>query len=151
MYVPSVVGCIVLISLDLENNVGNLLGLYLLYSGSCAITMLYLWNSYNTAGYTKKIFRNVITMIAFAVANIIGPQLFRSQNYPRYMPAKITILATQAAAIPLTLLVGYLTRRENIERDKSIDEKESDSDDAIENREFLDLTDIENKKFRYSY
>lgn len=91
-------------------------------------------------------FRNALTLISFSVANIIGPQLFRAYSYPRYIPAKITILVTQIAAIPLTLLEGWLTRRDNIKRDK-----EGELFETVENYEFLDLTDIENRKFRYLY
>lgn len=149
MYIPSVVGAIMLLSLERSNKIGNLFGLYLLYSGSCAITLIYAWNSANTAGYTKKLFRNALTMIAFAIASIIGPQLFRAYSYPRYTPAKITILVTQAAAIPMTLLVGWLTRRDNKLRDALPETTEELYDQ--ENYEFLDLTDVENKKFRYVY
>ncbi|KAH3675894.1 hypothetical protein WICMUC_002464 [Wickerhamomyces mucosus] len=140
MYVPSVVGGILLIAT--ENRFANLFGLYLIYSGSCAIVMFYVWNSNNVAGYTKKVFRNAFTMMAFSIANIIGPQLFQDYTYPRYMPAKITILATQAVSIPLTLLLGWLCKKENERRDKL---------GEVEEYQFLDLTDIENKNFRYMY
>lgn len=149
LYIPSIVGAIMLISMDLTHKIGNLFGLYLLYCGSCSITLIYAWNSANTAGYTKKLFRNALTMIGFAIASIIGPQLFRAYSYPRYIPAKITILVTQAVAIPLTLLVGWLTKRDNHKRDQlpsTVDEVYDK-----ENFEFLDLTDIENKRFRYLY
>jgi hypothetical protein len=130
--------------------VGNLIGLYLLYCGSTSITLIYTWNSVNTAGHTKKMFRNAMTMVSFAIASIIGPQLFRASSYPRYIPAKITILVTQAAVIPMVLLVGFLTKKENDNRDKLYKETEGEVYDK-ENFEFLDLTDIENKKFRYLY
>lgn len=151
MYIPSVVGAILLISLPLSNKVGNLIGLYLIYSGSTAITLIYTWNSVNTAGHTKKVFRNASTLMVFALASIIGPQMFRTSSYPRYIPAKIAILVTQISAIPLSLLVGYLTRRENLKRDKLSKDNEKLETEYNENYEFLDLTDIENKNFRYLY
>lgn len=144
MIIPSIVGYIVLISS--RQKVGNLLSVYLLYPGSCVITLIYSWNNTNTAGYTKRIGRNCMTMIAFAVGSLIGPQLFRAQDYPRYIPAKITLLVTMVVSIFLVILVAMISRYENQKREKSIK-----LEDLPENYEFLDMTDIENPNFRYAY
>ncbi|CAL9735035.1 thiamine pathway transporter Thi73p [Monosporozyma servazzii] len=143
MYIPSVIGAIVMITLPLSHTVGNLLGLYLIYSGSCVITNIYIWNSCNTSGYTKRVFRNAITMVVYNVSCIVAPQMFRVKDAPIYMPAKITLLVTQAVCIPLQLYVGWLTIKENKKRDQ---EQEGV---AIEKYKFADLTDIENRNFRY--
>ncbi|AQZ13003.1 THI73 (YLR004C) [Zygosaccharomyces parabailii] len=145
MYIPAIIGCIVMLSLSLSHKIGNLFSLYLLYSGSCVITNIYLWKSCNTSGYCKRIFRNAATMITYNVACILAPQMFRENSYPRYIPAKITLLVTQCVCIPLQLYVGYLSRKENHERDK---EQENTETQAYQ---FLDLTDIENRSFRYVY
>lgn len=145
MYIPAIIGCIVMLALPLSNNVGNLLALYLLYSGSCVITNIYIWNTCNTSGYCKRIVRNALTMIVYNVACIVAPQMFRAYSAPRYVPAKITLLVTQCVCVPLQLYVGYLSRKENMKRDK---EQEGE---VIEKYQFLDLTDIENRSFRYVY
>lgn len=145
MYIPAIIGCIVMLCLPLSNKVGNLLALYLLYSGSCVITNIYIWNSCNTSGYCKRIVRNALTMIVYNVACIVAPQMFRAYSAPRYIPAKITLLVTQCVCVPLQLYVGYLSRKENMKRDK---EQEGQ---APEKYQFLDLTDIENRSFRYVY
>lgn len=145
MYIPAIIGCIVMLALPLSHKVGNLLALYLLYSGSCVITNIYIWNSCNTSGYCKRIVRNALTMIVYNVACIVAPQMFRAYSAPRYVPAKITLLVTQCVCVPLQLYVGYLSRRENLKRDK---EQEGQ---VIEKYQFLDLTDIENRSFRYVY
>lgn len=143
MYVPSIIGAIVLISLPLSHKVGNLLSLYLLYSGSCVITNIYIWNSCNTSGYTKRVFRNAITMIVYNVSCIVAPQMFRQNNYPKYIPAKIALLVTQCVCIPAQLYVGYLCKKENSKRDKEQEGQE------LKKYQFLDTTDIENRSFRY--
>lgn len=143
MYIPAVIGAIVMISLPLSHTVGNLLGLYLIYSGSCVITNIYIWNSCNTSGYTKRVFRNAITMVVYNISCIVAPQMFRVKNAPVYMPAKITLLVTQAVCIPLQLYVGWLCMKENKKRDK-----EQEGQDT-EKYKFADLTDIENRNFRY--
>ncbi|SMN18205.1 similar to Saccharomyces cerevisiae YLR004C THI73 Putative plasma membrane permease proposed to be involved in carboxylic acid uptake and repressed by thiamine [Maudiozyma saulgeensis] len=145
MYIPAIIGAIVLISLPLSHKVGNLLSLYLLYSGSCVITNIYIWNSCNTSGYTKRVFRNAITMIVYNVACIIAPQMFRANQAPRYVPAKIGLLVTQCVCVPAQLYVGYLCKKENQRRDK---EQEGQKKGKYE---FLDMTDIENRNFRYIY
>ncbi|KAG0654777.1 thiamine pathway transporter thi73 [Maudiozyma exigua] len=145
MYIPAIIGAIVLISLPLSHKVGNLLSLYLLYSGSCVITNIYIWNSCNTSGYTKRVFRNAITMIVYNVACIIAPQMFRASEAPRYIPAKIGLLVTQCVCIPAQLYVGYLCKKENQKRDK---EQEGQKKQKYE---FLDMTDMENRNFRYIY
>ncbi|KAK6456387.1 putative allantoate permease [Scheffersomyces xylosifermentans] len=146
MFVPTVIGCIVLLSTNVATHkVGNLLAMYLLYSGSSCITLIYAWISANTAGTSKKFFRSAMTMIAFSIACIIGPQLFQANSYPGYRPAKITLLVTQVACIPITFLVGYIAKRENKLRDSETEVE------LPENFEFLDMTDIQNKNFRYTY
>lgn len=145
MYIPAIIGCIVMLALPLSKKVGNLLSLYLLYSGSCVITNIYIWNTCNTSGYCKRIVRNALTMIVYNIACIVAPQMFRAYSAPRYVPAKITLLVTQCVCVPLQLWVGYLSRKENMKRDK---EQEGQ---AVEQYQFLDLTDIENRNFRYVY
>ncbi|QLG70574.1 hypothetical protein HG535_0A05150 [Zygotorulaspora mrakii] len=145
MYIPAIIGSIVMLCLPLSNKIGNLLALYLIYSGSCTITNIYIWNSCNTSGYSKRIFRNAITIIAYNVAAIVAPQMFRANSAPRYVPAKIALLVTQAVCVPVQLYIGYISKKENEKRDK---EQEGQS---VEKYQFLDLTDIENRNFRYIY
>ncbi|CCK71655.1 Thi73p KNAG_0H02400 [Huiozyma naganishii CBS 8797] len=145
MYIPAIIGAIVMICLPLSHKVGNLLALYLLYSGSCVITNIYIWNSCNTSGYTKRSFRNAVTMIVYNVSCIIAPQMFRANAAPRYMPAKIALLVTQAVCVPAQLYVGYLCKKENERRDK-----EQEGQD-VKKYQFLDSTDIENRSFRYIF
>ncbi|CDO94621.1 unnamed protein product [Kluyveromyces dobzhanskii CBS 2104] len=147
MFIPAIIGCIVMIALPLSNRIGNLLSLYLLYSGSCTITNIYIWNTCNTSGYTKRLARNGLTMIVYNIACIVGPQMFRAYSYPRYIPAKIALLVTQCVCVPLQLYIGYISFNENRSRDK----EQEESQVKPEQYKFLDKTDIENRTFRYVY
>lgn len=138
MIVPSVVGAIVL--LCETTKYGHLFGLYLLYLGSSCITLIYVWISANTSGLTKKFGRLVMTMVAFLVACIIGPQLFRATSAPKYTEAKIVILVTQAASIPIALLIGWMCMRQNRRKQP-----------VTGQYAFLDITDRENPEFKYSF
>lgn len=53
MFFPTIIGAIVLIISP--NKIGNLLSLYLLYSGSSCITLIYAWIGANTAGSSKSL------------------------------------------------------------------------------------------------
>lgn len=144
MYVPTIIGLIVMLSMDLNHKIANLLSLYLLYSGSCVITNIYIWNTWNTSGYCKRICRNSATLSMAMLANIIAPQMFRADNAPRYYPAKIALLVTQCACIPIQLYIGWVSKTENEKRDKEVG---TGGQSAV--YEFMDLTDIENRHFRY--
>ncbi|RLV84031.1 Thiamine pathway transporter THI73 [Meyerozyma sp. JA9] len=151
LLVPAIIGYIVMLSST--NKIGNLLAVYLINVGTCVITMIYAWNSKNTAGYTKRLARNCLTMIAFAVGCLIGPQLFRAGDAPHYRRAKITLLVLSAVSIPLVYGVGYISKVENEKRDRVRGTKEEQEwyGRVGENFQFQDLTDVENIHFRYSY
>ncbi|CCH60114.1 hypothetical protein TBLA_0C03100 [Henningerozyma blattae CBS 6284] len=152
MYIPSIIGCIVMLSMSLDHKIANLFSLYLLYSGSCVITNLYIWNSWNTSGYCKRIFRNASTLVMTQLANIIAPQMFRVNTAPRYVPAKIALLVTQAVCIPLQLYIGWISKKKR-KRDREMGQIENTEENSkvVQTYEFLDLTDIQNRNFRYIY
>lgn len=127
------------------NKGGNLTAIYLNMISTCVITLIYAWNSANTAGHTKKLARNALTMVGFSIASVIGPQLFRANDAPRYKHATTALIVLSIVSIPLAALVGWISKKENAKRD-SLPQKEME-----ENYEFCDLTDIENPHFRYSW
>lgn len=107
--------------------------------------MIYSWNSANTSGYTKRTMRNALTLMAFCIGNIIGPQLFQTQDAPNYTPAKIVILVAVSAVVVFQLMLRQLMVSVNKKRD-------SEGAGTLEDQNtFHDLTDIENREFRYVY
>lgn len=104
----------------------------------------------DAAGHTKKLTVSAAFLVSYCVGNVIGPQTFRAKDAPNYEPARVTMaacMATAAAGLFLLLLVNVM---ENRRRDKKFKE-DPNYYIAPENAEFLDLTDFENKNFRYSY
>jgi hypothetical protein len=127
--------------------VGKLFGVYLLNSCPAMLPMVYSWNSANTSGYTKRTMRNALTLVAFCLGNLIGPQMFQANDAPNYNQAKIALIVTMSGVIIMTLILRQLMVRENTKR-----EKEAGSSCAeTENIAFADLTDVENRRFRYVY
>jgi len=106
--------------------------------------MIYSWNSANTSGYTKRTMRNALTLMAFCIGNVIGPQLFQTHDAPNYTPAKIVILVAVAAVIVLQLMLRQLMVAENKKRD-------AEGTTVTEQNAFHDLTDMEIGDFRYVY
>lgn len=145
-HIPSIIGAILMAT---TNKVPALIGFYL--SGGIPIgwTTILALQSTNVAGSTKKITVTCIGTIAYTVGNIISPQTFQAKDAPRYMPAKISICILYVLITIDLYLIRLLAVRENKKRDK---EREELGDNYVveKNQEFLDLTDRENREFRYA-
>lgn len=101
----------------------------------------------NTSGHTKKITVNAMVFLAYCVANIVGPQTFRTSQAPHYSTGYNTIVGVESAAVALMALYVVGVKWENRNRDRlygkvveNTIEVESGSDD---------LTDKEKSSFRY--
>jgi len=108
--------------------------------------MIYSWNSANTGGYTKRTMRNALTLCAFCLGNIIGPQLFQTSDAPSYTAAKVVLLVSVSAVVVFQLLLRQVMKAENAKRDR-----EGGAAATKEYLEITDKTDMENREFRYVY
>ncbi|KAK5696960.1 hypothetical protein LTR17_024155 [Elasticomyces elasticus] len=81
--------------------------------------------------------------MSFCVGNVIGPETFQAKDAPQYIPAKITIVAVLSAAVVLVIALDLLFIRENKARERTGEV------DMPTNFEFMDLTDKQNRNFRY--
>ncbi|CUM66640.1 uncharacterized protein PRCAT00004314001 [Priceomyces carsonii] len=129
-----------------SNTKAQLAGYYLL--GMAVIGWISFMScvSSNSAGHTKKVLTSAITLIAYCVGNLIGPQTFRSDEAPGYKSAKIAIVVCFAICLALSILLYVINVRENRRRDL----KNEKLDPSFVNSEFADLTDFENPEFRYA-
>jgi len=100
--------------------------------------------SSNTLGTTKKTTVNAIVFVTLAVSYLVGPQIFI--NPPYYTEAKIATLTLWAIGFLTMIVIWYVNRRENAKRDEA---EAAGLIPTVDNVAFLDLTDKENKKFRY--
>ncbi|KAK8051643.1 hypothetical protein PG993_003028 [Apiospora rasikravindrae] len=92
---------------------GSLAGIYLINFTVAPTALVFNLVGSNTSGYTKKITSCAAIAIAFSIANIIGPQTFQAREAPGYISAKITIFATNGAAIFVTILLRIIYGRRN--------------------------------------
>ncbi|KAJ9306737.1 hypothetical protein DTO217A2_3724 [Paecilomyces variotii] len=138
-------GCLMAFSRD-DMRAAKLAGNYLTNFVGASLPIMYSIAGANTAGHTKKVTMNAVLLMAFCLGNILGPLTFRTQDEPEYIPAKIAIVATVAVAIVFLVLLKAYYMWENKRRDENKMGLEHQ-----ENSEFLDLTDRQNKEFRYKH
>lgn len=143
LLVPGAIGGALMAFLPEDAKVGKLIGNYLTNCIGASLPLLYAWVAANIAGHTKKVTMNAILLMSFCLGNIIGPLTFRQSDAPDFVPAKISIIVTCAVAAGLALLLRVYYTWENKKRDHRAGEMH------IADEEFLDLTDGENKNFRY--
>lgn len=121
---------------------GQLVGYYLM-SGTSAtgwfivISMM----SSNVLGHTKKTSSNAIVFTAQGVAYFVGPQMFRDPPY--YRTAKYVTIGMWVASLGVLGIIWWCNWMDNRKRDRA------GQKDGAANIEFMDLTDKENKLFRY--
>lgn len=151
---------IAMVTIDWSNKYG-LLACMILAGSSKGITYIVAlgWTTSSAAGYTKKLYRNVMFMLAYGAANIISPQLWNPKDAPRYYPSWIVqIVVSFSLNIVILLTIRYILAKRNKERHQlraAHDEKAFGFvtfDEGVTekvNTAMLDLTDLENKRFIY--
>jgi MFS family permease len=99
----------------------------------------------NVAGATKKSAMAAAIFVAYCVGNIVGPQLIKSQTKARHYPELWTgLIICYCVTIGAAVALYVVLWRENRKRDAVVgDEVERDR------CAFMDLTDKENRYFRY--
>ncbi|KAH8812394.1 major facilitator superfamily domain-containing protein [Xylogone sp. PMI_703] len=124
------------------------LAAYFIMTGSSAASWFIVISmiSSNVLGTTKKASSNSIIFAAQGVAYFVGPQTFRDGPY--YHNAKISSIILWIVSIVVLAGFWYLNDRENKKRDRAAAAGEH-ANEGVTNAEFLDLTDKENKAFRY--
>ncbi|KAJ7439498.1 major facilitator superfamily domain-containing protein [Mycena latifolia] len=131
---------------------GLLAGVYLVNMETVTLFFTFCLITANVAGQTKRVAANALITAAFAVGNIIGPQLFKAKDAPQYIPAKIVLLVTQTAgalvAIGLRIYYGWQNKARDAAEEK---DRASRKPKETANIEWLNLTDKENTTFRYRY
>lgn len=138
-------------SFDTGNKAGQLAGIYLVNTITATLIIIYQWTGANVAGQTKRVISVALISGSFSVGNIIGPQTFQAKDAPKYTPAKITVLATQAAAalISFVLFLYYVWANKR----KGIPSATEGATIGEQSEEHLweGQTDKQNPTFRYVY
>ncbi|PVH78926.1 MFS allantoate transporter-like protein [Cadophora sp. DSE1049] len=145
--ITAIVGMLLIVCLPLSKSSGRLAGYYLTQASPTGFVALLSLISSNVAGYTKKTTVGALYLIAYCTGNIIGPQTFRPEDKPRYVPAEITIVVCYAlCTIDLLFIHWYYVKRNK--RNEGVRARPGYR--KLDKQEFLDLTDRENPEFVYT-
>ena len=134
-------------SFDTGNKAGQLAGIYLVNTITATLIIIYQWVGSNVAGQTKRVVSVALVSGSFSVGNIIGPQTFQAKDAPQYTPAKIVVLATQAAAALTAVVLFLYYRWANGRKEMAPIEVDRQGEEQV----WGDQTDKQNKTFRYVY
>ncbi|KAF4611626.1 hypothetical protein D9613_003985 [Agrocybe pediades] len=160
-FLPNILGAFLVNFLPWSNKVGLLFSVWLSGVGTTGFVLSLSWLSSVTAGHTKRITTNAIMLSAYCIGNSAGPFMWQAKYKPRNHVPWIIIGVCYLACMALLLIIRYLLSSENKRRDNEpIDDTYEDvyiervgengeMEKVKVDKEFLDLTDIQNRDFRY--
>ncbi|KAJ3576892.1 hypothetical protein NP233_g110 [Leucocoprinus birnbaumii] len=161
MFIPALLGSILLNTLSLHNRIGLLFSYWLTITAITPFVVLLGWTGSITAGHTKRTTVNAILFVAYGIGNAAGPFMWKKQYQPRNkVPWIVNSTVFGVCAIILIVLRFYLVwqnkQREGESHDDNyddvylnhVDEKGNSVEKKVD-RAFLDITDIQNHEFRY--
>ncbi|KAJ4203184.1 hypothetical protein NW767_005295 [Fusarium falciforme] len=147
-------GAIMVKTLDpVVNRDASLAGVYLMGFYNVSWVMALSLQSSNVTGMTKKSFVSISAACFYAIGNIVGPQFFLESQRPHYSLGIGAMLCGFAVMMGTGTLYFIICAIENKRRDRKSGAVDSEGTritaglDAIRD----DLTDKENKNFRYTY
>jgi len=164
--IPNVLSAILVNVLPWSNKVGLLVSLNLTGIGLVGFVITLSWLNAVTAGHTKRITTNAIMLGAYSIGNSAGPFMWQAKYKPRNRVPWIIIAVCYVSCMFIVLAIRHLLVAENKRRDAApvqddgyddvfIERLANDGSGVMEkvkiDKEFLDLTDIQNRDFRYVY
>ncbi|KAE9984708.1 hypothetical protein EG327_004919 [Venturia inaequalis] len=152
--IPSFIGTIVLmtvINTNTSTKAGLLVSYYIVLSFWAAQTLAMSMLSRNVAGQTKKSVVVSINFVCWATGNAIGPQVFLSNNAPRYFIAFATHMGCYVLLVLTIIFMRWHLTNENRKKDDLLTASGLPALDQGMLHAFEDLTDRENQNFRYIY
>ncbi|TRM68252.1 major facilitator superfamily domain-containing protein [Schizophyllum amplum] len=162
---PNIIGTIIflIVPTRADTKVGLLISFYLTMAFGAVSVLNLAVMSNNVAGRTKQVIASSLVFVAWAVGNAVGPQVFQSNDSPRYIKAFIAHMVVYGVQIvALIFLRMHLMRMNALKRraaaireSEAIQEAQANGevpDEHLGHRHaFDDLTDRENPDFRYVY
>ncbi|TFY71974.1 hypothetical protein EVG20_g1010 [Dentipellis fragilis] len=160
-FIPNILGVFLVNFLPWGNKVGLLFGIWLTGVGTTGFVLSLAWVSQTTAGHTKKVTVNAIMLGAYCVGNAAAPFMWQQKYKPRNHIPWIIIGICYVVCMALLFVIRVLLSRENKRRDAEPPDYTYDdiyvertlddgtTEDVKVSKEFLDLTDKQNRDFRY--
>ncbi|KAJ4498542.1 MFS general substrate transporter [Lentinula lateritia] len=160
---PNIVGLLMVNLINWNDRIALLAGQYLNGLGTTSFVLMLSWLNAVTAGQTKKVTVNAIMLCAYCIGNAAGPFMWKQKYKPRNHVPWAVIGACYVSAITLLLLLRLYMSRENRKRDAEPQDEAADTNVYIKqesaegdivkmlkvDKGFLDMTDVQNRSFRY--
>ncbi|TRM58593.1 major facilitator superfamily domain-containing protein [Schizophyllum amplum] len=158
--IPNILGVFLVNFLPWSDKIGLLFSVWLTGVGTTGFVLSLSWIAAVTSGHTKRVTTNAIMLSAYCIGNAAGPFMWQAKYKPRNHIPWIIIGICYACCIALLLAIRVLLSRENKRRDQEPPDLTYD-DIYIERvvdgkvtqvkveKEFLDLTDKQNREYRY--
>ncbi|KAJ3744969.1 major facilitator superfamily domain-containing protein [Lentinula detonsa] len=164
IYIPGLLGTLLVNLLPSHLKVGLLFGYWLSIFSIAPFAIFLGWVSGLVSGHTKRTTTNAIVLIGYAIGNFASPFVWKSVYQPRNHVPWDLLATSMGASILILLILRTMLARENACRDKEtcqddyddiyLPSKELDSGISVPRRKidkvFLDLTDLQNRDFRYT-
>jgi len=160
-FVPNLLGVFLVNFLPWHDKVGLLFALWITGVGTTGFVIGLAWVSQTTAGHTKKVTTNAIMLSAYCIGNAAGPFMWQDRYKPRNHVPWIIIGICYVSCMVLLFAIRVLLAHDNKRRDVEppddtyedvyvvkINEDGSRAEIKV-SKEFLDLTDRQNRDFRY--
>ncbi|CDK26345.1 unnamed protein product [Kuraishia capsulata CBS 1993] len=145
------VGAVVVYAVDRSNVAGQLVGLYMMYFYFASYVVIISLVQANTAGNTKKSVTYSFNYLGYCGGAVTGSQTFRANQAPKYTGGFISMIVAYCVCILLCvvywLICVYLNKKKEL-----ADDNEATTAlglEGLEDEQLLDLTDMEQKHFRY--
>ncbi|KAI6046644.1 MFS general substrate transporter, partial [Pisolithus marmoratus] len=159
-FVPALVGIALVNLLPWSNTAGLLAGQFMTGVCTTGFVLALSWLGNVTAGHTKRVVTNAIMLSAYCIGNAVGPLMWKAQYKPRNHIPWAVIAACYCVCPMILLAIRVLLDRENRRRESEPSgeveelyiEKVTEDGKRIEvkvDKEFMDLTDRQNRDFRY--
>ncbi|KZV92894.1 MFS general substrate transporter [Exidia glandulosa HHB12029] len=160
-FIPNIAGTIMINTIPWENKIGLLFSIWLTGVGTTGFVLSLGWVTAVTAGHTKRVTVQGIMLIGYCVGNSAGPFMWQEKYKPRNHVPWIIIGVCYVICPLILLVIRYMLASENKRRDaEGPDDSYEDVyiDVVLEDgttvtrkvdKAFLDLTDIQNRDYRY--
>ncbi|KAG8958436.1 hypothetical protein FRC00_002762 [Tulasnella sp. 408] len=163
-FIPCSICCFLLMYLPWENKAGLLVAFYLCATNGLGFIMILSLVAVVFSGHTKKMTCNAIFLIGYSLGQMLCTQFWKQKYRPRNMVPWTIQLCTYASDIILISIIWWYLASENKRRDaeKLASGEEYPEFGYIEHTQedgsivklkvpiqFLDITDKENRAFRY--
>ncbi|KAI1504270.1 putative allantoate permease [Biscogniauxia marginata] len=151
LIIPPLVGNVLLLKLEVAAGWGMIVASWLASCITSVMSILLSLSASNTKGNTKRSIVNAMFFIGYCAGCIGSPQLWT--HSPRYFEGVVTAIATWILLIIVVVAYWVICQKDNGDRDSDgevegrMDEVQMDKNGAP----VLDMTDKEDRAFRYSY